>query len=425
LMSTATVVALLGCRFAGGAGAGTIDSRSLLPTSGRDFYVDPKGDDANAGTSAQHPWRTLARADAAHLRPGDRVHLRGGATFPEPLAPYARTAGTARLPIVFDSYGGGRANVRGGIFLSSVSNLVFSDLRVISPSGKGVFSSAGGGGARSITLRNVAVADTPLAGISSNNRLDADWRIEGVVVSHTGDSGIYFVGSHFTIDGSTITHTGRRRVIPYPRHAIYAKGNAPTIVGNIIRDFSTSGISLRRQGGRVEGNLVSSGRKGISFDDEATAPGTTRVACNTIRDVSDSGIAINSAASERFVLVGNAIVDAGRYGVYSETVPALTLAHNVVQVRSAAGALLGARSSIGRYGEHDNVWYAGRMKSVVWDGSPRSLSTYAGLSGQARHDVVLSRPIGPLVSRRLAAAHDDAAGNEECGPPVDGRSGAK
>src|SRR6266516_4221239 len=152
--------------------------------SSRDFYVSPDGSDASPGTSPSAPWRTLARVNSAFLLPGDRVHLRGNATFREPLAPRAGTNGTTAQPIVFDSYGTGRATLTAGIYLNSVSNLDFETLNVTS-TGKGIFSSAGGTGVGTILLRDLTISDVPLAGISSNNLADRAWRIEGVRISRT------------------------------------------------------------------------------------------------------------------------------------------------------------------------------------------------------------------------------------------------
>ena len=43
------------------------------------YYVDStRGDDHNAGTSANSPWRTVAKVSASKLSPGDVVLLRRG-----------------------------------------------------------------------------------------------------------------------------------------------------------------------------------------------------------------------------------------------------------------------------------------------------------------------------------------------------------
>ena len=381
----AALLALAALTLCGAVGAADAASGA---ESGRQFYVSPDGDDANPGTSPDRPWRTLARVNAADLLPGDHVHLRGSATFVEPLAPYSGTAGTSRSPIVFDSYGRGTATLRGGIYLNSVSDLSFTRLAVRATPGKGIFSSAAGTGVKRITLRGVAISDTPLAGISSNNRDDADWLIDRVRVSRTGDSGIYFVGSGLTVTRSRILDTGLDVRIPYPRHGIYAKGADATLTRNVIARFSTSGISLRRQNGVVSENRISGGRKGVSFDDEATAAGTTSIARNAIARVSDSGIAVASARWERFVLAGNTVVGARRFGVYLGAVPELAITDNTVVVRRFATGVLGVRPPARRYREHDNSWHGGPARGFVWNGSPRTFADYRRASGEGRSDLV-------------------------------------
>ena len=56
-----------------------------------------------AGTSAEAPWRTLEKANAARLQPGDHLLLAAGQTFLGQLA-FAGLAGTGEAPIVLGSY---------------------------------------------------------------------------------------------------------------------------------------------------------------------------------------------------------------------------------------------------------------------------------------------------------------------------------
>ena len=384
------LVALAALTLCGGVGSADASS---YDQGGRQFYVSPHGDDANPGTSPDCPWRTLARVNAAKLVAGDHVHLLGTATFVEPLAPYSGTDGTSRSPIVYDSYGAGRATLRAGIYLNSVSDLAFTRLIVSATPGKGVFSSAAGTGAKRITLRDVDISDTPLAAVSSNNRSDSDWLIDRVRISRTGDSGIYFLGSGLTVRHSTILDTGLDDRIPYPRHGVYAKGADATLSRNVIARFSTSGISLRRQNGTVMGNRISGGRKGVSFDDEATAKGSTRIVGNSISAVSDSGIAVASARWERFLLSGNTVVGARRFGVYLGAVHQLTITDNTVVVRRSATGVLGVRPPARRYREHENHWRGGPAKPFFWDGSARTFAGYRHVSGQGRSDLV-ANPAG-------------------------------
>lgn len=347
----------------------------------RNFYVSPTGSDAGPGTSPATPWRTLARVYSAALLPSDQVHLQGGATFTEPLAPYAGTAGTSGAPIVFDSYGSGPATLTAGIYLNSVSNLDFENLDVTS-TGKGVFSSAGGSGTRAIKLRDLTISDVPLAGISSNNARDSGWLIDDVTISQTGDSGIYFVGSNFTISGSMIAATGTRPSIGYPRHGIYAAGPTPTIVNNTIGQFSTSGISLRYQNGLVEGNRITGGARGVSFEEQATIAGTTRIVFNTISDVTDGGIVVARTAIENFVVANNTIEASGAYGMYFQVVPKLTIANNIVEATTASARLLNVRAPSASYSEHNNLWYGGSNAPFYWNGSARTFPGYRSASGQ-------------------------------------------
>lgn len=82
-------------------------------STARVFYVDPiKGDDAASGRSTRTPLRTLSQVALLDLQPGDRVRLRAGVTHQGSLT--VRQSGTARQPILVDSYGtGGRPVVQG------------------------------------------------------------------------------------------------------------------------------------------------------------------------------------------------------------------------------------------------------------------------------------------------------------------------
>ena len=387
------------------AGSAGVSEDPGFGISGREFFVSPNGSDGNPGTSADAPWKTLAKVDAAPLVPGDHVHLEGGAVFTEPLAPYAGMAGTIEAPIVFDSYGEGRATVAASIYLKTVSNLTFQDLNVSPMTGRGVFSSAAGGGARGITLRNLTISEAPLAGINSNNSADDGWLIEAVNIGQTGDSGIHFKGSNFLIADSTIVDTGIDASIRYPRHAIYAAGPGATIVNNTIAGFSTSGISLRFQNAFVEGNRISGGVKGISFDNEATAPGATVILYNTISDVSDAGIIVATRASESFLITDNTIVGAGNYGIYVQVVPALTIANNIVEATSGTANLLNVRPPTSSYSEHHNLWYGGASSSFYWNGSARTFVDYQSLSGQGANDPMLD----PLLDAELVPSPSSPA----------------
>ncbi|MFI6925654.1 right-handed parallel beta-helix repeat-containing protein [Nonomuraea spiralis] len=74
--------------------------------AGTIYYVDSRaGDDGAAGTSADKPWKTLEKVNAADLKPGDTVSFKRGSSFTGPLMLTAN--GTAARPIVITSHGAG------------------------------------------------------------------------------------------------------------------------------------------------------------------------------------------------------------------------------------------------------------------------------------------------------------------------------
>ncbi len=78
-------------------GSTTTRTMILAPEGGREFYVSPSGDDANAGAK-DSPWRTLAHA-AGQVKPGDIVNVGDGVYRESGL--FGGLSGTAEAPIVF------------------------------------------------------------------------------------------------------------------------------------------------------------------------------------------------------------------------------------------------------------------------------------------------------------------------------------
>jgi hypothetical protein len=72
---------------------------------GRSFYVDPEGNDANAGFQPSSAWRTLAKVNSAEFLPGDTIYLKRGGLWRESLVP--RRGGTPGRPIVYTAFGPG------------------------------------------------------------------------------------------------------------------------------------------------------------------------------------------------------------------------------------------------------------------------------------------------------------------------------
>ena len=93
-------------------------SAALEPLEGRammsaTYYVSPSGNDSNRGTSASAPWKSLAKVSSSTFTAGDEVLFQGGATFDGTLHMY-KGGGTSGDPVVYGSYGSGRATINSG-----------------------------------------------------------------------------------------------------------------------------------------------------------------------------------------------------------------------------------------------------------------------------------------------------------------------
>jgi len=78
---------------------------TLAAGAGTVYYVSPKGNDANDGTSPSNPWKTLDKVDKTALQPGDTVVFQRGGAWRESL--FANSSGKPDAPITYDAYGSG------------------------------------------------------------------------------------------------------------------------------------------------------------------------------------------------------------------------------------------------------------------------------------------------------------------------------
>ena len=74
---------------------------------GATYYVDSAaGLDSNAGTSPDHPWKSLDKVNASEFLPGDRILFKSGSAWQGQLAP--KSSGAEGSPIVINRYGEGK-----------------------------------------------------------------------------------------------------------------------------------------------------------------------------------------------------------------------------------------------------------------------------------------------------------------------------
>ena len=84
------------------------DATPAAASTGTTYYVSSThGDDGNAGTDQNHPWKTLDKVNAiaTDLKPGDSVLLERGSTFQGQYLHIKDTSGTADAPITIADYG--------------------------------------------------------------------------------------------------------------------------------------------------------------------------------------------------------------------------------------------------------------------------------------------------------------------------------
>jgi hypothetical protein len=166
---------------------------------GNTYYVSSSsGDDTSSGTTADAPWKTLARVEAAGLGAGDRVLFRGGERFAGTLT-LSKVLGTADARVVLSSYGEGRAKIDGGVgsglVLESCEYLTVKELSFV---GSGRKRGNDGYGVRIARGANnevdsVDASGFRLAGISTGG--DENTRITNVRAHHNGFAGISVQGA--------------------------------------------------------------------------------------------------------------------------------------------------------------------------------------------------------------------------------------
>lgn len=271
------------------------------------YYVAPGGNDGASGKTPARAWRTVDRVNDANLRPGDVVHFRAGARFDDTLSP--TTSGRRGAFIRYTSYGSGRAQIPGGVYLRNVSFIHVERLR-IDGANHGVAGSSYDGGAKNITIARSVITNVGI-GIIAPNPGDRSWRIVKNTITNTGDSAIIIEGGGFRVSGNTIANTGRDGSIDYAKHGVYAKGPNAHIVGNLITNFETEGVSTRYRNAHIISNTIRGGQVGVAYYRQDDAAGTTTICGNRISGVG-YGIYIDpngldGSGSESFRLLLNRI----------------------------------------------------------------------------------------------------------------------
>jgi hypothetical protein len=303
------------------AGSSPPPPPSVTPISATTYYVSSSGSDSNSGLSPSTAWRTVAKANAAALNPGDGVLFEGSHTFSDSALSPSRS-GTASARVVYGSYGTGKASLPQGIYLNSVGGLAFQNLAISGPN-HALLASGSGSGAPDITLERLTITNVGIA-VNSANWGDVRWTIRDNTISQTRDSGMILFGSDFAITGNSILDTGTDSSISYGKHGIYLKVIGARVTGNTIRRFQANGVSVRYRNSVVDDNVISDGPIGIAWFQYDPTPGTSYWRHNTISGTTSANVYVSprdvgGPTRESFVITDNTL--SKRSGVYTNLKP--------------------------------------------------------------------------------------------------------
>ena len=164
LLAIAIILSLAGCKYDFNSGK-TYHS----------YYADSQtGNDKNSGTSPEKAWKSLQRIEEQKLEAGDHIYLSGNTHFPGSLK-LADIEGTEESPVIFGSFGTGKAIIESGDSAAMVAiNCKYLKINNIQVSGSGRLN---GNSANGIELVNCKFSD--IDSVTANGYLNSGIMITG------------------------------------------------------------------------------------------------------------------------------------------------------------------------------------------------------------------------------------------------------
>lgn len=430
------------------------------------YYVKNGGSDAANGLSDATAWATVAKVSAggsAALAAGDIVSFKGGDVWNETLTP-ARV-GASGNPITYNSYGTGRANIRGpldgssrrtgGIYFTNMNWVTIDNIQVTSEVANyngdiytGIQSDGTSSATKSthITIINCLISNWH-TGINIANH-DSFWSVQNTIVQDTGGTGMISgrgatgvaitAGEQTNNDfiNNTIQRTGKGTNPggDGPFHGLYNDSRLSTVRGNTITDFASTGISIRFKSATVESNLIDgtgttgagAGRTGdfgigwFSYE-MAANQGTTSFSYNRIKGVGITGIYISRNAGvaqpdtqENFFVVNNSFnmtttVAGSAYLTVEYTSGFLRIANN--SGGTNAFRSIDIQFVPGSWLEKNNNWYntAGTGQKLRYNGTDYgTIAAWVTASGQGAGDIAANPLYDPDFSTQTGSPNRDA-----------------
>jgi hypothetical protein len=251
---------------------------ALALSTGKTFYVSPRGSDSNPG-SLRQPWRTVQKA-LATLKPGQRALVRAG-VYREEL--YMRRSGTAAKPITVRAYPDERPVLRApsgpdNTYAIRISGSYFR-LRGFTLAGAYGTSSANvyvlGSGSH-IEIRRNVIRSSQDQGIFTEETTSSvhivDNRVYDNGLPHSPGQhqshGMYLEGSdHFVANNTVYNHPFGFGI------QIYPENTGTMVVNNTVVANGLSGIVIGGAAGvsniTIRNNIFAfNGRWGIAHDRE-------------------------------------------------------------------------------------------------------------------------------------------------------------
>jgi hypothetical protein len=169
------------------------------------YYVSASGNDQFAGTSVATAWRTIERVNGTRLAPGDLVLFEGGSSFAGSISLRNYNQATGLQPIVFGSYGAGRAYINSGSSYGFYAHNVGGiELRRLNFVGSGRLSNTNSGiifflDSANVHLQHIVLDSVTVQGYRATGISIGSWngtsgydgvRITNCITSANGEAGL-------------------------------------------------------------------------------------------------------------------------------------------------------------------------------------------------------------------------------------------
>jgi Right handed beta helix region len=323
---------------------------------GRTFYLSPAGSDANNGTDAAHPFKSLERVSDGFLQPGDTVLLQRGATFSGKLGLWA--SGTSSQRITVASYGAAstpKPVITGDCVWAGASYITMQDFTVSNCNTDGIWSDGtdnvitgveASHNIQGIEIGEHAKNNKVLRNYLHNN--DKMWPNTPGEFDDSGAVGMVVVGDNTEVAYNTISDN-----------------IAPSV------DFGTDGSAVEIYGGigtLVHHNVATNNRTFTELGNPRSA-NTTYAYNQVTSNLEESEFLITRGAEDYFgpvagtVAVNNSVKLTGAkstgFVCYAGcTTSMFTMYNNVLDVAGRIGNLEGSMSG------GNNVYWRGSMYSI-------------------------------------------------------------